>query len=332
MPREGVSPAHSCGVYCRHLEVSPTYNGQEVTMMTLDRFDLQLFADGAAGGASGGAAADAGGETGVIPADAGQDGAAAATAQQDGAQPTTAKDDGSVDRQKAFEAMIKGEYKDLYDKRVQDTVRRRLRGQDALKAQVDGMAPVMQLLGQRYGVDAQDAAALARALEADDSLYAEEAMQRGITVEQLRDFKRLERENAAFRRQQEDAQRQARAQQQYAAWMQQAEETKAYYPQFDMDEECANDDFMRLLQSGVDVRTAYTVIHKDEIIPAAMQFAVQKTSQQLSAAVQANASRPVEGAVGGGAAATVRVDPAKMSQSDFEDIRKRVARGEKIVL
>ncbi len=79
--------------------------------------------------------------------------------------------------------------------------------------------------------------------------------------------------------------------------------------------------------------TAYQVIHRDEIQPAAMEYAARKTQEKLAASLQANASRPVENGVGAtGAQAEVRMDPSKWSKEDRAEVRRRVARGERIEL
>ena len=48
----------------------------------------------------------------------------------------------------------------MYAKRVQDTVTRRLKGPSADAEKFRAMQPVMQMLSQRYGVDAADIKAL----------------------------------------------------------------------------------------------------------------------------------------------------------------------------
>ena len=78
-------------------------------------------------------------------------------------------------------------------------------------------------------------------------------MEKGITVKQLKDFRKLERENATLKAQQS----QQKAAQQYSAWMQQAEATKQVYPSFDLDAEMKNPQFVSLLRSNVDAKTAY---------------------------------------------------------------------------
>ena len=82
----------------------------------------------------------------------------------------------------------------------------------------------------------------------------------------------------------------------------------------------------------MNVQTAYEVVHKDEIIPAAMQVAAQQAAEKVTAAVRANAARPAENGSKGSAASVGKIDVANMTNEQMDDIRKRVLRGERITL
>ena len=78
------------------------------------------------------------------------------------------------------------------------------------------------------------------------------------------------------------------------------------------------------------MRTAYEVIHKDELINGAMQYGVQRTAAAVAHTVQANQRRPDENGIRPGAAVQTKTDPRQLKKADFAEIRRRVARGEKI--
>ena len=80
----------------------------------------------------------------------------------------------------------------------------------------------------------------------------------------------------------------------YQSWMNQAEQIKGVYPSFTLEAEMQNPRFTDLLRNGIDLRTAYEVLHKDEIIPAAMQFTAQNVEQKLTNKIMANGARPTE--------------------------------------
>lgn len=302
---------------------------------------LQIFAEG--GNAAGGASGDGGTAqgTGVTAPAAGvrkgvksnplanvvygiqtEEGAPAAEVQQT----TEAK----PDRKAEFEKLIKGDYKDLYDARVQDTVQKRLKGTKETVEKFEALSPVLGMLAQRYGVDASDVPALAKAIEDDNSFYEAEALKQGVSVEQLKAFEKTKRENALLRSQMEDQRRKDHAAQQYATWMQQAQEAKQVYPGLDLNEEVKNPQFMRLLNAGVDVGAAYLVIHKDDIIPAAMQHVAQTVEQKMANKIAAGGNRPTENGMKAQGAAVVKNDVTHMTKMDRAEINRRVARGEKI--
>ena len=297
--------------------------------------NLQLFAEGA--GAGDGGTAQGQGVTGAaaLPQTKGeknnplasvkygiQEEAPAAEVQPDTvAQP---------DRNAEFEKLIKGEYKDLYDAKMQDTIQKRLKGQKETVDKYNALAPTLEMMAKKYGVDAGDIEALNKAIEEDNSFYEDEALEKGMTVQQLKEIKKMERENADLKAQMEEAQRQENGKKLYAAWMQQADEAKKVYPSFDLRAEMNNPKFVDLLRSNIDVRTAYEVLHKDEIIPAAMQFTAQTVESKLAKSIASNGARPSENGMSSQSAAVVKSDVSQLSKADRAEIIRRVQRGEKI--
>lgn len=305
------------------------------------RLNLQLFAEGAGGagasGGDGGTAAGAG-ETGAaaVPQTKGVKSNPLADVkygiQDDGVQAADAQ--GSTaetpDRNAEFEKLIKGDYKDLYDAKVQDTIQKRLKGTKETVEKYEALSPTLELLAKKYGVDVNDINALNKAIEEDDSYYEEEALEKGITVEQLKEIRKMEKENAALKRQMQERSAKENASKLYASWMDQAEKTKSVYPSFNLQAEMNNPRFVDLLRSNVDVRTAYEVLHKDEIIPAAMQFTAKTVEQKLTNKIIANGARPSENGTASQSAAVVKSDVSQLSKADRQEIIRRVQRGEKI--
>lgn len=234
------------------------------------------------------------------------------------------------DRNAVFEQLIKGEYKDLYDAKVQAIVQNRLKGSKETVDKFNALSPTLELLAKKYGVDATDIEGLSKAISEDDSYYEQEALERGMSVKDLKEFKRMEKENADFKAQMQEQEKQENGRRLYAAWMQQADEAKKVYPSFDLRAEMNNPRFVDLLRSNIDVRTAYEVLHKDEIIPAAMQFTAQKVESKLAKSIASGASRPSENGMSSQSAAVVKSDVSQLSKADRAEIIRRVQRGEKI--
>ena len=298
--------------------------------------NLQLFAEGAGGGDGGTGSEGTTGAT-VTAAVSQNKGAKNPLAdvkygiQDEGASPSPEVSKPTTeDRNAKFEELIKGEYKDLYDARIQDTIQKRLRGSKETIEKYEALAPTLEMLAKKYGVDASDITALNKAIEEDDSYYEEEALEKGMTVQQLKEVKKMERENAALREQMEAQNRKDNAAQQYATWMRQAEEAKKLYPNLNFETEARNPQFRQLLLSGIDVGSAYLVCHKDEIIPAAMQYTAKTVEQKLTNKVIANGARPSENGNSSQSATVVKSDVSQLSKADRAEIIRRVQRGEKI--
>ena len=301
---------------------------------------LQLFADGGAGaGAGDGGTAEGQGVTGAaaLPQTKGVKSNPLANVKY-GIQPEEAAPAAEVqtetvaqpDRNAEFEKLIKGEYKDLYDARVQDTVQKRLKSTKETVDKYTALEPTLELLAKKYGVDAADIEALTKAISDNDAYYEQEAMERGMSVKQLKEVKQMERENADLKAQMQEAQKQENGKKLYAAWMQQADEAKKVYPSFDLRAEMNNPKFVDLLRSNIDVRTAYEVLHKDEIIPAAMQFTAKTVESKLAKSIASNGARPSENGMSSQSAAVVKSDVSQLSKADRAEIIRRVQRGEKI--
>ena len=284
--------------------------------------NLQLFAEGSGG--DGGTGAD--GANGVS--------AGAPSLQSQGVSnaqsPDVRSNDDGVDRNAEFEALIKGKYKDLYDARIQDTIQKRLKSSKETVDKYNALTPTLEMLSRKYGVDAQDITALNKAIEDDDAYYEDEAMERGLTVEQLKSIKKMERENAELKRQMEEAHAKEESDRIVAGWLQASEQMKSVYPSFNLQAELQNPNFAQLLRNNIDVRTAYEVIHKDEIIPAAMQFAVNTAEQKLAKNIMANGSRPKENGLGSQSSVLTTSDVSKLTKEQRAELALRASRGERI--
>lgn len=235
-----------------------------------------------------------------------------------------------VNRNAEFEKLIKGEYKDLYDARMQKTVQERLKNSKETVEKYNSLQPILEILSKKYGVDVGDIEALNKAIEEDDSYFEDEALEKGISVEELKRVKRIERENAELTRQIQEQQKQENAAKIYSAWLQQADETKRIYPSFDLDVEMQNKSFVDLLRAHIPVRTAYEVIHKDDIVSGAMQFTAKTVEQKLTNKIASNSSRPSENGLSSQGAALTKSDVSQLDKLDIREVIRRVQRGEKI--
>ena len=307
-----------------------------IKYIIIPMLNLQLFADGSASaGAGDGGTAQGQGvtEAAALPQTKGVKNNPLANVKygiQEEAPAAEVQKPADTDRNAEFEKLIKGEYKDLYDAKMQDTIRKRLKGTNETVEKYNSLAPTLEILAKKYGVDASDIEGLNKAIAEDDSYFEQEAMEKGITVQQLKEIRKMERENEDLKRQMRERQNKENADRLYASWMNQAEDAKKVYPSFDLKSEMNNPRFVDLLKSNIDVRAAYEVLHKDEIIPAAMQFTAKAVEQKITNKVIANGARPSENGMSSQSPAVVKSDVSQLSRADRQEIIRRVQRGEKI--
>lgn len=277
--------------------------------------ELQLFAEGAADSGS------AGGEGST-----GEARDAAATGE------TEVQD--AAEKRKADYAKFKADFKQEFDSEVQGIIKKRYKAakesEKAAQEYRDRTSKVFDALAISYDLNPDDIDGILKAVTTDNSFLEAEALRRGIPVEELRHTKTIERENARFRAEREQAEKQRLADEKYNAWIAQEADARMYYPQLDLREEIQDPGFYKLLESGVDVKTAFEVIHKDDIIAAGMRYAVQKTAANVQLETDKNSRRPRENGLGSPAAAKTGIDVSKLTGKELADYIERARRGERI--
>lgn len=249
---------------------------------------------------------------------------------------TTTSDTREAKRQ-AFRELIDGEYKDEYTEMFQTAFNRRFKETKGMEKSLSDQKPIMDLLMQRYQIADGDMGKLMTALEQDDRYYEEAADQAGMTVEQYKMMQKLERENAELKAMRQRANAEAQrnqqmqqAQQQLNNWYAEGDKLKSIYPSFDFQREAQNRDFLGLLKAGVSVQHAYETVHMDEIKNAAARSAAKSASDQMTANLKRNASRPRENGMSSQSAAIVKNDVSKLSRADRAEAVRRAQRGERI--
>ena len=229
------------------------------------------------------------------------------------------------ERQKAYNDFI-NEYKDIDQKRFQDTFDRRFKQVKGMEADLAAQKPILDMLRTRYGVE--DVADLQKALTEDTEYWERIAEEKGMTVEQYHAVQKLEQENAELRQMRERQIGQARFEQQIDAWYKEAEKVKELYPSFDFKAEAQNPQFLSLLKHGNSVEHAYKVLHFDELTQNAARVAAQTADAQAQARIKSKASRPSENGISSKSAVIVKNDVAALSRKERAEIAKRVARGD----
>ncbi len=310
--------------------------------LKLRRFCLSLF-DGEAGAAGAGAT---GGEQGV-PAAAGQektgeapvvygrqpeaaepDSGAAAAPQTDGAEP---EDKPDLDAE--FRELVRGKYKDQYTRDTQRLIDRRFRSAKQSEEQLKTLKPALDTLAKYYGMDADklDTAALAKAISDDDVFIAAAAEAAGMDNVTYRHIQRVEAENRALRSAAQEREQAETIRRDAERLRTESESLRAKYPAFDLQEIFANEGAVAAFQAGAPLEVIYQGLHYQELVQGEIQQARAKTEKAVTDNIRAKGSRPAEnGASSQGAAFTVKADPSKLTLEDYEEIQRRVRRGEQV--
>jgi hypothetical protein len=272
------------------------------------------------------------------PAAAGGDSSSSGTGQQQSSVAGSDKDkqpgvtttsDTLEARRKAFQDLVNSEeYKDIYTEETQRIINRRFRETQNLEQQVARNQPLIDMLVQRYKISDGDIGKLTAAIENDDAYWSEAAEEAGMSVEQYKQFQKLQRENAALMRDQQQRRSQQATQQQLQKWYGEAEQVKGVYPSFDLNAEVKNQQFLSMLKSGVPMQHAYEVVHLDDIKAGVAKMQAKATERQVVDGIRAKGARPQENGTTSQSAFTVKDDVSKLTKSERAEIARRVARGE----
>ena len=116
-------------------------------------FNIQLFAEG--GGAPAGGEGAAAAAPVAAPQQPGVKSNPLADVQygkQESAPAAGEKAGSAEERNSRFEELIKGEFKESFDARVQDIIQKRLKGNEATVQKYNALSPVLDLLAGTFGI------------------------------------------------------------------------------------------------------------------------------------------------------------------------------------
>lgn len=227
--------------------------------------------------------------------------------------------------QARWDALKKGEFKELYGQDIKNTIQERFKNQRDAQAQLDGMQPMLNALMQKAGVKTVEE--LQQLVMDDDSLYEEAAENAGMTVEAYKHMQALEAEHE----QHEAMMQQQKYEAHFANLAQQAEALKQEFPDFDLEKEMENPKFFQLTRPelGYSLKQAYYAVHGEELTPQLMAYGMQRAREQMSQTIQAQGARPAEGPARGqgSTAASMAVDFSKMTRKERDEYRQAVLSG-----
>ncbi len=286
--------------------------------------NLQLFADGAAGGDAGTPAGNTEGNRPGENLTGGEEVAKAASGDSSDAGNNKNTD---KDRQAAYDAFI-AENKDLHQAHIQNIFNKRFKDDKQKDETISAQNEILGIIGQKYGIKDGDINALRKAVEEDNSYFEEAAEREGLTVDQYREVSRLRAEAERSRIAEEQRQAQTEVQKQMDEWFRQSAELKETYPEFDFRGEMQNISFRRLLQAGIPVKTAYETIHMSDIVSAARA----ETEKSVIENIRERQLRPKENGLRSSGGFVLDKDVSKLTKKERAELRERARRGETITL
>lgn len=232
----------------------------------------------------------------------------------------------------------KQEYDDMFNKAFTKRMSKRDKELETLNNSNAEMKKVLEMANYRYGIDPNSATFntdLLNAMQNDATLLEEQASAMGMDTQSYLRVKQAEQVIAQQNKDREDQERQAEYNKVLNGIFDRCDKVKAKYPSFDFNAEMENEQFFRLVApfehggSNVDPLIAYEVMHP-EMREMAINQQVNNVALNTTKAMNNNLSRPIENGVSNGSPSILKVDPKNFTMKDIEEVKERLARGERV--
>ena len=197
---------------------------------------------------------------------------------------------------------------------------------------LEKLAPAIQLIAKKYGVDASDYDAVSKAVVDDDAYYEERAMELGVTTDVAKQLDKSEKMMRAAEEQQQKFINEQKLMEHIGKLNRQAIELQQKYPDFNLGKELNNPTFARLTAPDLNLplEDAYELVHREEIKENIRQAALKASIQQVSNAVQSNKNRPNNGVSKSSNASVQTFNYQNATKAQREALKARIRSGEKI--
>lgn len=159
-----------------------------------------------------------------------------------------------------------------------------------------------------------------------EELLEDIAYQRGTTKEKLLQQQREQQELRNFRAMQEQQRQQAFINAFTADCEKLSKSNPELYGDIKPDELMQNKRFLQMLGYGIPFKQAYDALHIDELVKKQTAKAKKSTLDN----VKAKGTRISENATKRTKAASIKIDPSKMTDEQIAELEERAARGERI--
>lgn len=208
-----------------------------------------------------------------------------------------------VNEDEEFDRLINGRFKDKFTKKTQAIIDKRFKQTKELEAYKEKTAPLIEGLMEKYNIPSGEEN---RLLEMELSSEVTPVPEKAPEGE-------------------------AKIKNQVARWLQESVALKEQMPEFDLRRELKqHKELGKLLLGGIDVKTAYEMVHREEIISDAMAYTADRVRKQVVDNIQAKGMRPLENGASSQGAVLTAVDVNSLTSQDILKILKQVENGANI--
>ena len=187
-----------------------------------------------------------------------------------------------------FEKLIKGDFKEQFEKRIRDNLKRRFKESSKSKEKVAQNEKIIDVLMSKYGIDKFDASELIDAINSDKAPKTSKMPQKDADEDILRRIRELELENEHMKKQRA----QKAMQDTINSWVSDDKALKETYPDFNIETEAKNPEFLKLLKAGASLKSAYFAVHHEEIVKDLVEKAVMEAKEKTALSIKTRGQRP----------------------------------------
>ena len=233
----------------------------------------------------------------------------------DDAQPT--KEQSTTEKTSYADLIKSDDYKEEHKAYMDKTIGDRLKKYKGIEEDLGKHKAILDVVASKYGVNPNDEnflQVLQQKIDEDDSYYEQYAMEHEISTEEARRIVTMERKVAQMDAQKAQMEKEEQMRQQIMLLRQNAERTKAQFPQFDLETEMQDERFRRLCAvNNGDTTAAYMACHWKDVLTNTVQMKAREIQAQTAQAVASNKARPIENGLSSSAPSVVQQDFSKMN-------------------
>lgn len=293
--------------------------------------NLQLFGEGGDGGDGGSTSSigensvDNSGENDVpafIPEKAKKYFQKAMQKQAQASDKTSNTKESNTTEKLSYADLIKSDdYKEEHKAYMDKTIGDRFKKYKGIEESLDKHKALLDVVAGKYGVNPDDEnylEVLQQKIDEDDSYYENYAMEHDLSTEEARRIVTMERKVARADAEKERQAREEQMRQHIMLLRQNAEKTKAQFPQFDLDREMQDERFRKLCAvNNGDTTAAFMACHWQDVMTNTVQMKAREIQAQTAQAVASNKARPIENGLSSSAPSVVSQDFKNMNLQEL---------------